>query len=216
MKAMQAPLLISQDAQLLHHWRTALQGESPTVVGSVAALRAVSLRGASPVAWLDLSLPGLPPWSHPDWHHVFREQALPVVAASAHPRYTEAIAALQGGCAGYCHAYSPPHTLVQVQQVTSLGQVWLDRHLVHALIAAAQQPRPSHPARTTTWDTRLTLRERQVARMAAQGITNQQIAGQCGITERTVKAHLSAVFEKLGIPDRMQLALKIHGIPTPV
>jgi DNA-binding NarL/FixJ family response regulator len=37
-----------------------------------------------------------------------------------------------------------------------------------------------------------------------------------GITERTIKAHLSSIFEKLGVRDRMQLSLLVNGVETPV
>ena len=61
----------------------------------------------------------------------------------------------------------------------------------------------------------LTERETTAARYAAGGWANAQIAEALGITERTVKAHLSAVFEKLGVSDRLQLALLVHGISSP-
>jgi DNA-binding NarL/FixJ family response regulator len=58
----------------------------------------------------------------------------------------------------------------------------------------------------------LTQREREIANLAANGASNQLIADNCGISERTVKAHLSAVFTKLNVSDRLQLALRVHGI----
>jgi DNA-binding NarL/FixJ family response regulator len=56
------------------------------------------------------------------------------------------------------------------------------------------------------------MRERQVAESVARGSTNKEIARVMGITERTVKAHLTASFEKLGVRDRMQLALLVNGV----
>ena len=58
----------------------------------------------------------------------------------------------------------------------------------------------------------LTVRERDVARYVALGHSNQSIADSLGITERTVRAHISAIFEKLGVTDRLMLALRVHGI----
>lgn len=58
----------------------------------------------------------------------------------------------------------------------------------------------------------LSQRERQVAEAASRGSTNKEIARTMGITERTVKAHLSAVFEKLDVRDRMQLSLLVNGV----
>ena len=71
---------------------------------------------------------------------------------------------------------------------------------------------PAPDAGSERWSETLTAREKQVALLAAQGASNQRIAEDCDITERTVKAHLSAVFDKLGVTDRLQLALKVHGI----
>ncbi|UUA74872.1 helix-turn-helix transcriptional regulator [Cellvibrio sp. QJXJ] len=53
----------------------------------------------------------------------------------------------------------------------------------------------------------LTGRERAVAELVAAGKTNKEVARELDITERTVKAHLGASFEKLGVRDRLQLAL---------
>jgi len=57
----------------------------------------------------------------------------------------------------------------------------------------------------------LTVREIEVARAVARGDSNKEIARHLGITERTVKAHLSTLFEKLGVRDRLQLALAVNG-----
>ena len=53
-----------------------------------------------------------------------------------------------------------------------------------------------------------------VAGQVAHGASNREIAEALDITERTVKAHLSAIFEKLGVRDRVQLALAMNNIPT--
>jgi two-component system nitrate/nitrite response regulator NarL len=60
----------------------------------------------------------------------------------------------------------------------------------------------------------LTAREQMVAEQIATGATNREISERLEITERTVKAHLSAIFEKLGVRDRVQLALAMNNVPT--
>jgi DNA-binding NarL/FixJ family response regulator len=55
----------------------------------------------------------------------------------------------------------------------------------------------------------LTTREMQIARAVAEGRGNRDIATQLGITEQTVKNHLTSVFEKVGVASRLQLALAI-------
>jgi len=53
----------------------------------------------------------------------------------------------------------------------------------------------------------LTDREEEVLRLVAKGMANKQVARQLGITERTVKAHLTSVFQTIGASDRTQAAL---------
>lgn len=53
----------------------------------------------------------------------------------------------------------------------------------------------------------LSKREQQVALLVAQGLSNKLIAHQLCITERTIKAHLTAVYAKLNIANRVQLAI---------
>jgi DNA-binding NarL/FixJ family response regulator len=53
----------------------------------------------------------------------------------------------------------------------------------------------------------LTVREREIAALVGSGGTNKEVAKQLDISERTVKAHLTEIFRKLGIADRLKLAL---------
>ena len=55
----------------------------------------------------------------------------------------------------------------------------------------------------------LTPRERQIAQAIADGRTNRDIAGRLGITEQTVKNHLTSIFEKVGVENRLQLGIAI-------
>jgi DNA-binding CsgD family transcriptional regulator len=57
----------------------------------------------------------------------------------------------------------------------------------------------------------LTEREAEIAHLVAQGNNNKQIARMLEITERTVKSHLTEVFRKVGVNDRLSLALRISG-----
>jgi DNA-binding NarL/FixJ family response regulator len=135
-----------------------------------------------------------------------------IVAARSNPKDIEAITALDVGCAAYCHAFSDAHTLAQITQVIEAGHVWIGKSLMQRLIQTAGSAGAFIPAPTTDWAEGLTQREREVSVLAANGASNQAIAEDCGISERTVKAHLSAVFGKLNITDRLQLALRVHGI----
>jgi DNA-binding NarL/FixJ family response regulator len=146
-----------------------------------------------------------------DWTPRFSHPLLRVIATSSNPKDAQAVAALDAGCAGYCHAYAEAATLRQVAQVVQSGHVWIGAALMQKLIQTAQQAVTATPSEGL-WSEKLTSREFQVAQLVAKGSSNQEIAGQCDISERTVKAHLSAIFGKLGVTDRLQLALKVHGI----
>ncbi len=62
----------------------------------------------------------------------------------------------------------------------------------------------------------LSLREREVMLLAAQGITNKAIARELNITEGTTKLHLHRVYQKLGIRNRFALAVAVRSIPSGV
>lgn len=211
MRGNSAPLLVSNDPGLLKHWRAALNIQAPTQLNSFSALKRLDPRN-NEVVWLDLHVGDVPAWTSKDWTELLQNKRIRVVAASSHPKDADAIAALDAGCAGYCHAFSDAETLLQVHQVTSAGHIWIGQHLMQQLIQSANRANPRESKESLLWDAELTAREKEVAKLAAHGASNSAIAERCDITERTVKAHLSAVFEKLGVSDRLQLALKVHGI----
>ena len=204
-------ILVTQDLGLQLHWQKALHGHATDVVGSFADL-VLRARTATGMAWIDGALRGLPDWRDPRWQPVLQRPELRVVATASNPEDDAAIAALDAGCAGYCHAYAQAGILQQVAQVVATGHVWVGPTLMQRLIQGANQAAAQARTRPGDWRAMLTPRETEVADMAAQGASNQDIAARCGISERTVKAHLSAIFEKLGVVDRLQLALKVHGI----
>ncbi len=133
---------------------------------------------------------------------------VPLVALSNVPEDEQGLAVLAAGAAGYCSALTLPDVLRQVAAVVGQGGLWVGPRLMRRLLTAlAAQADP-----TTAPLHALSLRERQIAEAAARGGSNKEIARSLGITERTVKAHLTAAYGKLGVRDRMQLALLIHGV----
>jgi DNA-binding NarL/FixJ family response regulator len=133
----------------------------------------------------------------------------PIVVLSNVPEDDQGLAALAAGASGYCSALTLPAVLHQVANVVTHGGIWVGPKLMRRLMQslATRGNEAAEPALD-----KLSLRERQVAEAVARGSTNKEIARVMGITERTVKAHLSAAFEKLGVRDRMQLALLVNGV----
>ena len=207
---MHSSLFLSRDGGLIKHWTQAI-GSSAVMPFDTSAPLAHIRQGVGTL-WVDLSLPNLPSWSHPEWRRILQKLQVKVVAASSSPSDDEGMAALDAGCAAYCHAFSDVLTLKSIQEVVEAGNVWIGRNLMNRLLRSTARAGQGLANKTSDWGQGLTARELEVAQLAANGASNQAIATQCRITERTVKAHLSAVFEKLNITDRLQLALRVHGI----
>ncbi|MHB1403239.1 MAG: helix-turn-helix transcriptional regulator [Thiobacillus sp.] len=134
---------------------------------------------------------------------------VPIVVLLNVPEDDQGMAALAAGASGYCSALTLPTVLHQVAGVVEHGGLWVGPQLMRRLMQglAARNSDTRDPALD-----RLSQRERQVAVEVARGATNKEIARVLNITERTVKAHLTAAFEKLGVRDRMQLSLVVNGV----
>ncbi len=115
--------------------------------------------------------------------------------------------ALQHGAKGYLLKTLTPADLVKAIRATHAGELWVERKVVTQVlegllqkVADLQRPLPGNRKG-------LTDREQEVVRWAIQGMTNKEIAAQLGISEKTVKAHLSNIFSKLNVSRRLQLLL---------
>lgn len=122
--------------------------------------------------------------------------------------------ALSAGAAGCCNTHAAPEVLQQVAAVVGNGGLWVGQNLLQQLIGRTARILTSqNPASTgNALPDTLSERERQVAKLVANGASNKEIASQLSIAERTVKAHLTAIFDKTGARDRLQLSLKINGM----
>lgn len=133
-----------------------------------------------------------------------------IVLANA-PNQAEALHALSLGAMGYCHAYIAPAVLVEIKTVISNGGLWLGQELLQRLIEVSTKLVGNQPDYVESLLLKLTKREKEVAVEAAKGLSNKEIARILSITDRTVKAHLAAIFERLGAKDRLQLALMLNS-----
>lgn len=131
-----------------------------------------------------------------------------VVLLSLQPDDGEALAAFELGARGYVHALATAAMLREVDAVVAHGGLWVGPALMARLLRALGA-RPSLAAPRSDVLDGLSAREREVAEAVAEGLSNKEIALRLALTERTVKAHLAAVFDKLGVRDRLQLVVKI-------
>lgn len=138
---------------------------------------------------------------------------VPCVVLSDQPTDEEALAAFAAGARGYCNTHAAAQLLVQIAAVVLQGGLWIGESLMKRLVGATGRLQTSVAPATEgeTWSRGLTDREKQVARTVASGASNKEIARALGITERTVKAHVGSIFEKLQVRDRLQLSLKVNG-----
>ena len=126
---------------------------------------------------------------------------------------------LKAGVRGYCQSDINPNLLKQIVEAVQQGELWIRRTLICRLIeelTKTTQNNISHRASFSLLN-KLTQREYDIALRVESGESNKQIARSCAITERTVKSHLTEVYLKLGVTDRLNLALimtadsKKHG-----
>lgn len=128
------------------------------------------------------------------------------------------LAALATGVVACCDAALQSDDLERIVDTIIQGGIWVSRAAIPLLVAKLQEfsgrygndaempvPVPG-PLRE------LTQRQREVAEMVSQGANNKQIARALNVTERTTKAHLTTIFEKLEVPDRLRLALYINNL----
>jgi len=137
-------------------------------------------------------------------------QSAKVVVLANTPNQADCFSALSAGAVGYAHAYSPPAMLKEIKTVIGHGGLWLGQELLLRLIETSTKLAGNQPAYVNGLLEQLTSREREVAVEVAKGLSNKEVAKLLNITERTVKAHLAATFERLGAKDRLQLALMLN------
>jgi DNA-binding NarL/FixJ family response regulator len=116
----------------------------------------------------------------------------------------------KAGAHGFCKDNIPDSLLSRAVRMVCEGEFWIQRKLIAKMINDLAREIPQQQDENEAGDTNLetlTPRELEVARMVRMGGNNKMIARELDISERTVKAHLSAIFRKLDIQNRLHLAL---------
>lgn len=149
------------------------------------------------VVLMDLAMPGLDGIAatraihgeHPDVH---------VVVLTSFGDETRILDALDAGAQGYLLKHTEPDALIEAVRSAHAGLAPLDPRAGRVLLDRQR----GRSARAE-----LSQREREVLDLVTAGMANKQIARRLGISERTVKAHLTNVFQRIGVTDRTQAAL---------
>lgn len=137
------------------------------------------------------------------------KDAFPVVALSAMPIFHEALILLKRGVRGYGNRRMLPENLKQLIETVKTGQMWLPPELLVQFIANMNEG----GAEDNNADLfkSLSKREKEVANYVAEGMTNQQMADTMFVSLRTVKAHLSSIYDKTGLKNRLELGLQLKN-----
>jgi len=129
------------------------------------------------------------------------------------------VAALVTGASGYFESDIPEAALLKAVECVIEGDIWIKRQLIpkvlDTLVSAKNRKKIEQQERSIDRDEilgTLSKREADVAKMISLGESNKNIADKLFISERTVKAHLTSIFKKLNIPDRLHLAVLLKEI----
>jgi len=209
----QGPIVIvlaSPSSETLSRWEWALQAFGPLrTIDKADAVRACLLRERPQILLLDLDLPGIDsPKSVAHLRNLSPATSI-IVLSRPIPEQTE-LELFKIGVQGHCSRDIDPQLLKRVVVAVRLGELWIRRSLMPRLLdeLGVRFQGADHAKRAAVGRLAfLTAREHEIAALVGRGGSNKQIARQLDITERTVKAHLTEIFRKLGIADRLKLAL---------
>ncbi|MGH9658454.1 MAG: response regulator [Bryobacteraceae bacterium] len=132
-----------------------------------------------------------------------------VIVLTASEDKNQFVQAMKFGTSGIVLKQTATDLLIKSIRKVHAGEIWLDSHTTAAVMRQFSAPMDSSPlgARGDRERSPLSQREREIVSLVAQGYKNKEMAEKMFISEQTVKNHLHNIFDKLGVSDRLELAL---------
>jgi DNA-binding NarL/FixJ family response regulator len=210
---------LADDHPMYRYGLTAVleQAEGIEVVASVGDGSALSaaVRELSPdVVLTDLSMPGLDGVAAITQLLGLRPE-LPILVLTMHEDDAHVFAALRAGARGYLVKGADGSEIVRAVHSVASGEAVYGGSVARRIVAFYSGRQVESPIARAFPD--LTPREREVLELLAGGCRNHEIARRLGMSEKTVRNHVSQVLTKLQVPDRTAAALKAHesGVAGP-
>lgn len=148
-------------------------------------------------------------------HHEY----LFIIALSNSPDPQKGVRLLDIGVKGFANTFSSGEKLLMAIDVVNKGEVWLGDALIKFILAylkrqisTAELDEQNDDSSANIIFKKLTSREQQIAQKVLLGKQNKIIADELNITERTVKTHLSAIYKKAEVRNRLELSLALQKI----
>lgn len=136
-----------------------------------------------------------------------------VIVLTASEDKNEFVQAMKLGCSGIVLKQTAPDLIVKSIRKVNSGEIWLDSHTTAAVMRQFSTGQEGSSGGQSSGGGKsrerspLSAREREIVALVAQGYKNKEMAEKMFISEQTVKNHLHNIFDKLGVSDRLELAL---------
>ena len=143
-----------------------------------------------------------------------KNPATKVLILTAYSEDENILNAAKGGARGYVLKGIDFPTLLQAIKTIHRGGLWIDKEMPAADAfeeIAQSQLNETSDAKTDDALESLTRREKEILKLVAEGLTNEEIGKKIFISEKTVKTHLTNIFDKLKVNNRFKAALMIMG-----
>ena len=127
------------------------------------------------------------------------------------------VEALKTGVRGILPKSATVENLLKAIRVVHQGELWASKRVIALTVGELAARSVNPPVGKLAFGERLSPREREIVQLIVRGLSNLEAANRLGITEATVKAHLTHIFQKLALRGRAQLAARYNGsFPGPL